>query len=149
MALDDSPRATSVFDAAARYARSLGAQLYVIRTIAIPPHFPPISGNPEDDPVPRRLSEIAKHDLDSIARRVLDISVAETLITFGSPAQMIIEAAEKLRVDLIVLGSHGHSGSKRVLGTTAAAIANRSTCDVLVVRSGITDGKQELEDSLQ
>lgn len=112
----------------------------------MPPHFPPASGNPEDDPLPRRLAELAEHDLDSITSRAPDVAVAKTLLTFDLPAQMILEAAEKLKVDLIVLGSHSHRGSNRVLGTTAAAIANRSTCDVLVVHSSNTNGKRDIEE---
>lgn len=121
-ALDDSPRATAVFDAGAEYARSLGAELNLFRTITIPPHFPPPSGSSDDDPLPRRLSEIAEHNVNSIAERASDVAAAETLITFGLPGQMILETARKLSVDLIVLGSHGYRDWDRVLNTTAAVI---------------------------
>ncbi len=143
VALDDSPRATAVFDVGAEYARRLGAKLYLIRTITVPPHFPPPSA--EEDPLPRRLSEMAKHDLSSIAERAPDIALAETLITFGLPGQMILEIAEKLKVDLIVLGSHGFHSRDRILGTTATAIANHSTHNVLVVHAGPSNGDQRTE----
>lgn len=143
VALDDSPRATAVFDAGAEYAKNLGAELYLFRTITVPPHFPPPSGSSDDDPLPRRLSGIAEHDLNSIAKRAPDVAVAETLVTFGLPGQMILETAQKLRVDLIVMGSHGYRDWDRVLGTTAAVIANRSPCNVLVVHVGSANSREE------
>lgn len=51
--------------------------------------------------------------------------------------QLILEKAENLGVDLIVIGSHGYRGWDHVLGTTAASIANRSTRNVLVVHTGV------------
>ena len=36
--------------------------------------------------------------------------------------------------DLVVIGSHGYGGLDRLLGTTAAKVANRAPCSVLVVR---------------
>ena len=135
VAVDDSPRATTVFDVGAQYARKLGAALYLFRTIMVPAEFPAAAACSEEDPLPRRLIEVARKELDAIAKRAPDIAVADTLITFGLPGHMIIEIADMLTVDLIVLGSHGYKGWDRVLGTTAAAIANHSTRNVLVVHA--------------
>jgi len=60
---------------------------------------------------------------------------------------MILAQAEKLEVDLIVLGSHGYRGWDRVLGTTAATIANRSTRNVLVVHAGAVTRKNQTEEN--
>ena len=74
IALDDSPHATAVFDVGAEYARRLGAKLYLVRTIMVREHFPPPSV--EQEPLPRRLSEMAERDLDTIAKRAPDIAMA-------------------------------------------------------------------------
>ena len=147
VAVDDSPRAVSVFDVGAEYARRLGAELYLLRTITVPAEFPPAAACSEQDPLPRRLSKIARQEINAIAERAPDISVIEKLVTFGLPGHMILEIADMLRVDLIVLGSHGYKGWDRVLGTTAATITNRSTHNVLVVHAGPTNGKQQNEES--
>jgi nucleotide-binding universal stress UspA family protein len=42
--------------------------------------------------------------------------------------------SDELDVDLIVLGSHGYYGMDRILGTTAANVANLAHRGVLVVR---------------
>ena len=146
VALDDSPQATAVFDVGAEYAQRLGAELYLFRTITVPPHFPAISVSLDDDPLPRRLAELAEHDLNAIAKRAPDVAVAETLVTFGLPGPMILAAAEKLEVDLIVLGSHGYHEGVRILGTTAATIANHSTHNVLVVYTNSASGENSSEE---
>jgi nucleotide-binding universal stress UspA family protein len=145
VAVDDSPRATAVFDAGAEYARKFGAELYLFQTLTIPPEFPAAAVYSEEDQLPAHLIEIAKRQLGDIAKRAPDIAIAKTVITFGLPGQMILEEAEKLRVDLIVLGSHGYRGWDRVLGTTAATIANRSTRNVLVVHAGPSNSKKQTE----
>jgi len=148
VAVDDSPRATAVFDAGAEYARKFGAELYLFQTLTIPPEYPPAAVCSEEDHLPAHLIEIAKQQLSDIAKRAPDIVVAKTIITFGLPGQMILEEAEKLQVDLIVLGSHGYRGWDRVLGTTAATIANRSTRNVLVIHAGPSNSKRQTETSV-
>ncbi len=101
----------------------------------------------EEDPLPRRLMELTRQELNEIANRAPDIAVAETLITFGLPGHMILEVADMLRVDLMILGSHGYKGWDHVLGTTAATIADRSTHNVLVVHAGSTNGESQTEHS--
>jgi nucleotide-binding universal stress UspA family protein len=135
VALDDSPRAPNVFDTGAQYCRALNAELYLYRTLTVPQEFPAAAAYPESDHLAEVLASSARRDLDELARRAPDVQVKDTLVGFGLPGQMILETAESLNVDLIVIGSHGYHGWDRVLGTTAATIANRSKRNVLVVHS--------------
>jgi nucleotide-binding universal stress UspA family protein len=51
-------------------------------------------------------------------------------------AEAILQAAERLDVDVIALGSHGRSGVARALmGSVAEAVSRRSTRPVLIVRA--------------
>jgi len=55
----------------------------------------------------------------------------------GHAAEEIVQAAEELSADLIVLGSHGRSVLHRfLLGSTAERVARHSHCPVLLVRPG-------------
>ena len=59
----------------------------------------------------------------------------ETLALKGSPAREIIRQAKEWNADLIVVGSHGCTESKRfVLGSVSHKIANEAACSVRVVR---------------
>jgi nucleotide-binding universal stress UspA family protein len=53
----------------------------------------------------------------------------------GEPADVIIDAAKELNADLIVVGTRGRHGAKRlVLGSVSTKVVHGAPCDVLVVR---------------
>ena len=52
----------------------------------------------------------------------------------GSPADEIHEVAEQIEADLIVIGTHGQSGFKLLLGSTANGVLHGVKCDVLAVK---------------
>jgi len=55
-------------------------------------------------------------------------------IVNGDPATEILKAARRLKADLIVMGTQGHRGPKRLFfGSTAATVVKRTTIPVLVV----------------
>ena len=59
----------------------------------------------------------------------------EILIKHGTPAEMIVETAQELSCDLIVMGTHGHSAIADVLiGSTAKWVVRQSPIPVLVIR---------------
>lgn len=63
--------------------------------------------------------------------------VAESLRLDGQPAQLILEQAEKLPADFIVIGSHGHTAFyDLIVGSTASAVLKRATCPVMIVPPG-------------
>ena len=58
------------------------------------------------------------------------------VIGYGDPWRAILEAANRLDVDLVVVGSHlYHFPDEELLGTVAGTLANRGTRNVLVVHS--------------
>jgi len=61
---------------------------------------------------------------------------AHMLELSGLADDAIVEAAEQLGVDLIVLGTHGRRGFSRfLLGSVASQVVARARCPVLTVRS--------------
>lgn len=61
--------------------------------------------------------------------------VKEILILEGRPSEVILREAARLKPDLIVLGSHGHTAVGEILlGTTAHRVMQRSPVPVLLVR---------------
>ena len=55
-------------------------------------------------------------------------------VEIGSPADEIHHMAEKLNADLIVIGTHGQSGLRLLLGSTANAVLHGVKRDVLAVK---------------
>jgi len=59
----------------------------------------------------------------------------EVLIKHGAPAEVIVETAQELNCDLIVVGTHGHGTFSDVfVGSTAKWIIKHSPIPVLVIR---------------
>ena len=54
----------------------------------------------------------------------------------GEAAEGILQQAETLKVDLIVMGTHGRSGAERFfLGSVAETVVRRAPCPVLTLRA--------------
>jgi len=59
----------------------------------------------------------------------------ETQMLQGRPFEAILNAAAMKQVDLIILGSHGRTGLKRLLlGSVAERVIGLASCPVLVVK---------------
>jgi nucleotide-binding universal stress UspA family protein len=131
-AVDDSPRAPHVIEAALERARWTHAQLRVFHAIAIPPEFPP-AAHTGGDPLPAHMRKIAEERLNGLLEGVTDVDWELQIQEAHGAARSILAAAAAYRPDLIVIGSHGYDALDRLLGTTAAKVVNLSNIDVLVV----------------
>lgn len=59
----------------------------------------------------------------------------ETAIVWGHVADSICNYAKEQKADLVVIGSHGRTGVKRMLlGSVSHAVANQAPCPVTIVR---------------
>jgi len=60
---------------------------------------------------------------------------AKTITRQGMPAEKILETAKKMKVDLVIVGSHGRHGAKKfLLGSISSKVVEYATCPVLVVK---------------
>lgn len=80
-------------------------------------------------------------ELETVAQRRLEELLRDTgvpgevAIVSGFAAQVIAQYAETVRARLIVTGTHGRSGWKRLtLGSTIPSVLDRAPCSTLVVR---------------
>ena len=74
-----------------------------------------------------RLNEIAR--TNPLQGKPLGVTLAD-----GSPARVIPDLAQKLNTDLIVIGTHGHTGFQHlVLGSVAERIVRTAKVPVLTV----------------
>ena len=56
-------------------------------------------------------------------------------VLFGSPESRIVETAEQMGADLIIVGSHGYNRWERLLlGSVSDSVVHHAPCSVLVVR---------------
>ncbi|WP_394842288.1 universal stress protein [Pendulispora brunnea] len=59
---------------------------------------------------------------------------AKCMVRFGAPAQEIVEAAQTLRADIVVVGTHGrHRAARAFLGSVSEEVMRTSPVPVLTV----------------
>jgi nucleotide-binding universal stress UspA family protein len=77
-------------------------------------------------------TERAKRVLGELAARY---QADEAIVRNGPPADAILDAAARLHADLIVVGTHGRSGLRRMtLGSVAESVLRHAQCSVFIVR---------------
>lgn len=63
--------------------------------------------------------------------------VTEAKVELGDPREVILRVAEEQGMNLIVMGSHGRSGLRKLLmGSVASHVTTHARCSVLVVKLG-------------
>lgn len=66
-------------------------------------------------------------------------------IVKGSPASAILELADSVHADMIVLGSHGRTGLRKLLlGSVSEAVVANSKCSTMIVRVANADERLAL-----
>ena len=76
------------------------------------------------------------HNVETVERVLVSAGLTATVAALsGNPKEVILEEAKKWNADLIVVGSHGRRGIKRLLlGSVSEAVAMKAPCSVVVVR---------------
>jgi len=82
--------------------------------------------------------EKAQQKLDKVKQKATEKKVSvktDVLIKYTSVVKEIVEYAEKMKIDMIVIGSRGLTGFKKLLlGSVASGVVTYSHCPVLVVK---------------
>ena len=135
IAYDGSSGAKRALARALTLAKIFSARIGAIWVRSSLPHFPEtVDEIAEEQEAADQYLERLKAELETAAR---DASVEISCeARSGHPAKSILRHAEETGVDLIVLGSRGHSDLwGRIMGHTADRVSENAHCDVLIVRA--------------
>lgn len=132
--VDGSSREAKVLDEAIAMARSRGGTVHLVRAMMVPVSLPTAIWTLQGDDLSQFLVEHGTREVEQTLERVPEALRGGVTTQLGQPADVLVELAEQLDADMVVIGSHGYGGIDRVLGTTAAKVVNRAPCSVLVVR---------------
>ncbi len=81
----------------------------------------------------KKLRQKADASLQDVLAR-LEVT-GDRRVVAGSPVPAIVSVCDELRPELLVVGTRGRTGLRRViLGSVAEAVARLATCSVLIVR---------------
>jgi len=132
VATDFSRQAELALEWALRFREPFRAQLVLFHVIDIFSLGELSCRAAGGDPLLPMLRDEAKANMQQWQTRVPD---AETIIREGSPRPVIVEAAEELQCQMIIMGTHGRSGlAHLLLGSVAEYVVRYSKVPVLTVR---------------
>ena len=135
LATDLSLQSDQVAVRAKEVATESEAQLSIVHVIA----FSPVIYGGEysmmiEEDLEQHLSDKAQKGLRALGEK-FDISPQNQHIVSGSIKLGVVDIAQDIEADLIVVGTHSHHhGLEVFLGSCANAILHHAHCDVLVVK---------------
>jgi len=131
---DFSDFADHALDYAIALAGKLGAQVHVVHALTIPELGVPELGVALSSTMMGTMVQRSQAALDKLVADRPSASFA-TMLRTGDSRSVILQTAEELSADLIVMGTHGRRGVTRaLLGSIAEAIVRTAPCPVLTVR---------------
>lgn len=136
---DFSQASKSALVYAVEFARKFGAKIHLLHIVQDVAVF-----LPETAMVAPSLAVSAAEPMMQAANKTLDqflasvntfdVTVEKTCVE-SNPLDEILEQAREKRIDLVILGTHGHTGLAHFfLGSLAEAVVRQSPCPVLSVR---------------
>lgn len=141
--LDGSGLARQALPLASEIARAAHAELILLRAVApmIEAYIgAPMLGRPlaENNEALGALHEYALNDLNAEAASLrAEVPRVLTHAIIGYPAEVIIDEAQAMDVDLIVMATHGYGGLRRwALGSVADKVLHATTTPLILVRAG-------------
>ena len=135
---DFSPSSQQAQNYACALAEKFSAELHALHVVPDPMPVPGPEGSwiLPDYSVPKIVHE-AELELAVRMEAALtgEIAVVRS-VQVGTTVHAIIDYANKHEIDLIVIGTHGHTGlSHLLLGSVAEKVVRLATCPVLTVHS--------------
>jgi nucleotide-binding universal stress UspA family protein len=138
---DFSPASTPAFEQALKLAKQNGAELLIAHSCEIPNVW--FATGDSYDEWKKHCQKEAGKSIGALVQQAHQDGVkAHALTLTGLADTSIVEAAKRLDVDLIVIGTHGRRGiSKILLGSVAVSLVSLAPCAVLTVRSSSSQPK--------
>jgi nucleotide-binding universal stress UspA family protein len=132
VATDGSKYSAVAVDKAVAFAKSYGGGLVVVSIVDVPTEFYAEAPKAVEDMIRK-----AKEYTAAVKKQAEAAGVkAETFIGEAEADEAIIKLAEEQGVNMIVVGSHGRTGLRRLLmGSVTEKVIGNAPCPVLVVKS--------------
>ena len=136
---DGSDTAAQAVTLAADLAERCGASLHLVSAYKDPATSVAVAGGgvvalPDTSFAAFDLRSACEELLTQTAQRVAPIPVTTHALP-GAPADVLISVAEAVDADLIVVGSKGMKGARRLIGSVPNNVAHRARCHVIIAKT--------------
>jgi universal stress protein A len=127
--VDFDPNSTLALRLASELAQERQATLHLLHVVAMPP-------GPEVALPFGKMETAARSRLERLARQTVNGKARyEVKVLMGDPAVEVLQAAERLRAELIVMATHGRRGLRHlILGSVAEHVVREAPCPVFTVK---------------
>jgi nucleotide-binding universal stress UspA family protein len=123
---------------AIKIAKMANAEIIFMHAVVNPPYGDPKSAGVMITAYIKEAEELAELWYAKAGNMASNAGVkfmAETILDVASAADSIVNYAESKKADLIVIGTKGRTGLKRLLlGSVASGVVTHARCPVLVTR---------------
>ena len=134
--VDSTNSSKLIVESASRIAASTpGGELHLVHVLE--GFEPPPQGEIPNHWSGTQMLEVARRNVEQLGRLAEPIFRGRVVghLAVGEPWREIAQFAERLNADLIVVGSHGRTGVRRlILGSVSELVTRQAKCPVLVVR---------------
>jgi len=136
--IDFSSASNKILQYAIFFAEKSKAKIFIINVVEYPYTISGLPPSEADKEYTERLIHLAKAEMTSFLENNKDSisSPFESSILWGQAAERIINYAEIENFDLIVIGTHGHTGlDKMLFGSVAEKVIKLAPCPVLTINT--------------
>jgi len=128
---DGSKYSAAATDSAINFAKSYGGEIKVVSVVDVTEEFMARAPGAVED-----LVKKAKGFVEDVKKKAEAQGVkTETFVREGEPYKVVTNLAKEYDSNVIVVGSHGRSGFRRLLmGSVTEKVIGHSPCPVLVVK---------------
>lgn len=136
---DFSEGATRALNWARLLARAFGAEITLLHVADVAVAWLPVGGlgavpAPPPSEFVERFNQTAQAALDGMAAGTREVT--RRLLRHGHPREGILQVADEVRADVIVMGTHGRRGfSHLFLGSVAEYVVRQAPMPVFTVRT--------------
>lgn len=137
---DGSETAAAAVSEAVQLAASVGAKLYIVSAYE-PIPAQRLGAAKREAPEDLQWAISARGEVDAALEAAAEPARAAGVEAHvyprqGDPADAILDVAEELEADLIVVGNKGMTGAKRfLLGSVPNQVSHHAPCSVLIIRT--------------
>jgi len=131
LATDGSESAEAATQEALNIAKVCSGRLHVISVVEVNPEYGALAPQ-----IVEKAAAETKDQLDFVKNKAEKEGITCDVVAHQGeePYQFIIDEARKRKVDMIIMGSHGRTGLKRLMmGSVTSRVIGHAPCKVLVV----------------
>ncbi|HUO49915.1 MAG TPA: universal stress protein [Acidimicrobiales bacterium] len=136
---DGSDTAAMAVTVAADLAKTHNAVLHLVNAYKVPTSGVAVVGAGSMAVADPLLSSASLKDASekvlAEAAKLAGGAKVEAHAVVGSPADVVVTVAHEVGADLIVVGSKGMKGARRMIGSVPNSVAHNAPCHVLVAKT--------------